>query len=189
MDLLNSQIKKVLSQDGPEMSVNKVTEDLINKVLNTGGSGGVQLSPMPIGMFNPMEMMKMNIQDMDDDEDDDDEDDEEDDDDDDEIQNSTFVLFTQSGPINIPTETTIDDSKKIEEIIEEIVEEKEEKIKSVVLSSEEVPKSEELSNPLSKSKLTKMNVAELQGLCKDRGLSTDGHKQDFINRLLGIVRE
>ena len=47
----------------------------------------------------------------------------------------------------------------------------------------------ELSNPLSKSKLTKMHLEELQKLCADRGLSAEGYKADLINRLLGIARE
>lgn len=45
------------------------------------------------------------------------------------------------------------------------------------------------SNPLSRSKLKKMNLETLKGLCKERGLSEEGSKAVLTDRLLGLTRE
>lgn len=47
----------------------------------------------------------------------------------------------------------------------------------------------DLMNPLSKSKLKKMNLDTLKELCKERGLSTEGSKSVLTDRLLGLVRD
>lgn len=44
-------------------------------------------------------------------------------------------------------------------------------------------------DPLSKSKLRRMNLDTLKHLCEERGLSTEGSKTVLTDRLLGIVRE
>lgn len=45
------------------------------------------------------------------------------------------------------------------------------------------------TNPLSKSKLTKMNVEELKNLCIPRGIDVNGNKKVLIDRLLGLSRD
>lgn len=45
------------------------------------------------------------------------------------------------------------------------------------------------TNPLSKSKLNKMNAEELKNLCTQRGLSGEGSKKILVDRLLGISRD
>lgn len=47
----------------------------------------------------------------------------------------------------------------------------------------------ESMNPLSKSKMKRMNHEQLKELCRERGLSTEGVKQVMIDRLLGLTRE
>ena len=47
----------------------------------------------------------------------------------------------------------------------------------------------ESMNPLSKSKLKKMNVDMLKDLCRERGMSVEGSKTVLMDRLLGLVRE
>lgn len=44
-------------------------------------------------------------------------------------------------------------------------------------------------NPLSKSKLKKMNLDSLKELCRQRGLSSDGSKSILIDRIIGLTRE
>lgn len=45
------------------------------------------------------------------------------------------------------------------------------------------------TNPLSRSKLKKMNLDTLKALCKERGLNDDGSKAVLTDRLLGLTRE
>jgi len=52
-----------------------------------------------------------------------------------------------------------------------------------------VTETDENSNPLSKTKLKKMNVDELKELCRQRGLGTDGVKNSLVDRLLGLTRD
>lgn len=47
----------------------------------------------------------------------------------------------------------------------------------------------DINNPLSKSKLKRMNLDTLKTLCEERGFSTDGSKTILMNRLLGLSRE
>jgi hypothetical protein len=57
---------------------------------------------------------------------------------------------------------------------------------------EEVDESEadtDAANPLSKSKLKRMNVDTLKALCEERGFSSEGSKTVLMNRLLGLSRE
>jgi hypothetical protein len=42
-------------------------------------------------------------------------------------------------------------------------------------------------NPLSKTKLRKMNVEELKELCRQRGLPVDGSKNLLVDRILGVA--
>ena len=44
-------------------------------------------------------------------------------------------------------------------------------------------------NPLSRSKLNKMKVEKLKDICADRGCSTEGTKQQLVERILGLVRD
>lgn len=44
-------------------------------------------------------------------------------------------------------------------------------------------------NPLSKSKLKRMNLETLKDLCRERGLSVEGSKSVLTDRLLGLVRD
>ena len=45
------------------------------------------------------------------------------------------------------------------------------------------------TNPLSKSKLKRMNLDTLKSLCEERGFSSEGSKTVLMNRLLGLSRE
>lgn len=57
---------------------------------------------------------------------------------------------------------------------------------------DEVDESEadtDAANPLSKSKLKRMNIDTLKALCEERGFSTEGSKTALMNRLLGLSRE
>jgi hypothetical protein len=45
------------------------------------------------------------------------------------------------------------------------------------------------TNPLSKSKLLKMNLEKIRHLCEERELSLDGSKNQLIEKLLGLSRE
>jgi hypothetical protein len=45
------------------------------------------------------------------------------------------------------------------------------------------------TNPLSRSKLKKMNADTLKELCRERGLSTEGSKAVLTDRLLGLIRD
>jgi len=58
-----------------------------------------------------------------------------------------------------------------------------------IANEEESEENKKLSNPLSKGKLHAMRLEDLKVLCSDRNLSTEGHKPDLINRLLGISRD
>lgn len=51
----------------------------------------------------------------------------------------------------------------------------------------EPSESETDQNPLSKTKLKKMNVDELKELCRQRGLSPDGSKNVLVDRVLGVA--
>lgn len=65
-------------------------------------------------------------------------------------------------------------------VVEEIVEE---------VQEQESEADTEATNPLSKSKLKRMNIDTLKSLCEERGFSTDGSKTVLMNRLLGLSRE
>jgi len=47
----------------------------------------------------------------------------------------------------------------------------------------------ENENPLSKSKLKRMNADKLKDICRERGLSNEGSKATLIDRILGITRD
>lgn len=64
-----------------------------------------------------------------------------------------------------------------------------EEIEEVVQEPEESEADTEATNPLSKSKLKRMNIDTLKELCNERGLPSDGTKAILMNRLLGITRE
>ena len=65
----------------------------------------------------------------------------------------------------------------------------ESEVVQTITNEEESEENKKLSNPLSKGKLHAMRLEDLKVLCSDRHLSTEGHKPDLINRLLGISRD
>jgi len=187
IDLLAFQFKKItVAQTAtPPATPSNPLMQVIDQMMGGGMQIPMQMS-FPQSQQNDF-VIHQNSDNNDDDENEDDEDEDDDDDEDDNppqlLQGSsaTFVVFTsqQSSP---PPQTSSSEFK-IEDITEE--EDKKEKEKEDKKEKESA-KSEELTNPLSKSKLSSMKVEELRTLCSDRGLSTDGLKPELVNRLLGI---
>jgi hypothetical protein len=164
MDFVCSQVKKISSNSqngGGILPENPLNLSELNDATEK------LLSEVFNNIPGPIHHVKINQED--------DSDDDSDDDDD-----ATFVVFTQ-------TKETTEEKEEQEQEQENGVQIEE------ILEMEEVPpvvpKSEELSNPLSKTKLSKMTLDELRKLCGDRGLSTEGIKTELVNRLLGIVRD
>lgn len=62
-------------------------------------------------------------------------------------------------------------------------------IEEIVDEDHESEAETDTSNPLSKSKLKRMNVDTLKEMCLERGLSTEGSKNVLMNRLLGLERD
>lgn len=62
-------------------------------------------------------------------------------------------------------------------------------IEEIVDVDQESEAETETTNPLSKSKLKRMNIDTLKDLCHERGLSSEGSKNVLMNRLLGLERD
>jgi hypothetical protein len=60
-----------------------------------------------------------------------------------------------------------------------------------VHASEDAPSEADTDagNPLSRIKLNKMKVEKLKDICADRGCSTEGTKQQLVERILGLIRD
>jgi hypothetical protein len=215
LDLLAFQIKKHIMSVAQNNASPSPGDNFANFIDNMMAAGGLPTHVPPeilakqaqaqqaeqVNQYNrsfvkPNDNNVNSVNDVNDDDSDDSDDDE------DEVLNSgatTFVLFTSQQP-QFQRHQQFSEEPKIEDITEESqVQSQASKpeIKPVskpksVDDSEETESSDhkkELTNPLSKSKLQLMKVEDLKQLCSDRGLSTDGHKPDLINRLLGISRD
>lgn len=105
------------------------------------------------------------------------------------------TVFGGSPSMMFPTSDDGKDSKTT--VIEEIPVSIDEKVACPPVSDPvEVPHEDHMSeadtdamNPLSKSKLRKMNIDTLKDLCRERGISSEGSKQVLTDRLLGLTRE
>jgi ABC-type nickel/cobalt efflux system permease component RcnA len=86
-----------------------------------------------------------------------------------------FMMFMDSPPSE---ETCVNPSRSV---IEEVEPEEPEEHESEAGT--------DAANPLSKSKLKRMNVDTLKSLCVERGLSSEGSKNVLIDRLLGLSRD
>jgi len=76
-----------------------------------------------------------------------------------------------------------------EEVIKNHVQDDDQDIEEPEQNDEDEKDAESVSiNPLSESKLKKMNLTELKKICEDRHLSTEGIKKDLVERILGISR-
>ena len=102
-----------------------------------------------------------------------------------------------------PTDISNNGDIKVEDVeednkIEEQLEEKQTEIEDTIETNrqefhlddnDEVESTTDSINPLSKSKLKKMNLDSLKELCKQRNLSSDGSKSILIDRIIGLTRE
>lgn len=91
------------------------------------------------------------------------------------IQGEGLVEITEEEPQQ--HEDVISIGPTVNEVTDTVIEIKDEDTES------------ESTNPLSKTKLNKMNVAELQELCRQRGLNVEGAKKVLVDRLLGLTRD
>lgn len=95
---------------------------------------------------------------------------------------TTFVMY--SSPSDIEPTTSAVCIEEIPTVVEEP--------KDVPTREEDEPSevgTADQSNPLSKSKLKRMNIDTLKELCKERDLPTDGSKAVLMDRLLGLTRD
>lgn len=113
-----------------------------------------------------------------------------------------FKIPTMLSPETDKSSVTIEEIKSIPEfkieqiqyqnssiLVKEIEEDtEEEKVQHDEDLEEDVDTESVSINPLSESKLKKMNLTDLKKLCEERHLSSEGIKKELIDRILGISR-
>lgn len=108
-----------------------------------------------------------------------------------------FMRTVFGGSPSMTYATADDDKEKKTTVIEEIPVANDEDVSiPPTVETVDIPHEDHMSeadtdamNPLSKSKLRKMNLETLKDLCRERGMSADGSKQVLTDRLLGLTRE
>lgn len=109
-----------------------------------------------------------------------------------------FMRTVFGGSPSMTYQTSDDDKEKKTTVIEELPVANDEDVPSTSHAVETVDVAHEdhmseadtdAMNPLSKSKLRKMNLDTLKDLCRERGMSAEGSKQVLTDRLLGLTRE